>query len=234
MCGRYSLTTEQEALAIALGVEGLVHPEPRYNIAPTQRAPILRAEGDSLHAEVRRWGLIPSWSDGGATGAPLINARSESAHRKPSFREPFRRGRCLVPADGFFEWVAREGGKTPYWIHRRDREPFTFAGLLDEWRSPEGDVVESFTILTTEADEPLHAIHHRMPVVVDAARRFDWLDPEAPVDDLRALLAEARSGDPEVTRVSTRVNSPAHDDPSCITPAEGADPTGTVEQTTLF
>ncbi|TVP54764.1 MAG: SOS response-associated peptidase [Gemmatimonadales bacterium] len=244
MCGRYSLTTEQEALAVALGVEGLVHPVPRYNIAPTQRVPVLLGRDGSgragtgragtLEAGVQRWGLVPSWAESPSSGVPLINARSETAHRKPSFREPFRRSRCLVPADGFFEWVSGAGGKVPYWIHRPDRVPFTFAGLSDEWRSPEGEILASFTILTTEADETLRPIHHRMPVVIDEDRREEWLDPEASLVGLRAILSEATSAGMVTTEVSTRVNSPANDDPECLVPAEDSGHGGTVEQTSLF
>ncbi len=239
MCGRYSLTTEQEALAVALGVEGLVHPTPRYNIAPTQQVPVLSwgdgsGRAGTLQAGVQRWGLVPSWAESPSSGAPLINARSETAHRKPSFREPFRRSRCLVPADGFFEWVSGAGGKVPFWIHRPDRAPFTFAGLSDAWRSPEGEVVESFTILTTEADDALRRIHHRMPVVIEERRRAEWLDPEASLEGLRAVLAGARSEGLVTTEVSTRVNSPANDDPDCVVPVEDSGPRGIVEQTSLF
>lgn len=208
MCGRYSLTVDQEALSAALGVEGLLHPRPRYNIAPTQEIPII------VHGPVgrtSRWGLVPPWGDG-----LLINARSETAHRKPSFRSAFREGRCLIPADGFFEWEKQGVTKVPYWIH--DSEPFTFAGLAERTVGEGGEVEDTHTILTTDADERLRPIHDRMPVILAPDERRRWLDPGTELEELREMLAGRRSDGLEIRRVSTRVNSAHNDDPACLEP----------------
>lgn len=225
MCGRYTLTQEQEALQVALGVEGLVHPRPRYNIAPTQEAPVLFLKEGALRAHELRWGLIPSWARDPTVGNRLINARSETAHEKPSFRSAFRRGRCLVPADGFYEWQKGPGGKRPFWVHLEDHSPFTMAGLAERWRSPQGQVVETFTILTTQASSTIEEIHHRMPVIISPSRRREWLHPGTELERLRALLgpylSEDGGDDPSlaVREVSSRVNSPRNDDPGCLEPA---------------
>jgi putative SOS response-associated peptidase YedK len=216
MCGRYTLTAEQEALQVALGVEGLVHPRPRYNIAPTQEVPVVVAPGGRPEGRTLRWGLVPSWARDPAIGNRMINARSETAAEKPSFRGPFRRSRCLVPADGFYEWRKEEAGKVPFWIHMEDQAPFTIAGLWDRWRGPDRENLETFTILTTEPNELLRPIHDRMPVILGTEHREAWLDPRASVDDLKALLGPHPSGPMAVREVTTRVNSPRNDDPACI------------------
>lgn len=235
MCGRYSLTIEQEALAVAVGVARIHHPRPRYNIAPTQSAPVIEYGSEGFVAGLRRWGLVPSWADSPTAGPPLINARSETAATRPSFRTAFMESRCLVPADGFFEWTEQGGRKLPWHIRRPDGEPFTFGGLAARWESPRGEVVESFTLLTTDADENLRSLHHRMPVVVDTAERERWLDPSTPPAALRELLAGATSEGFVARRVSTRVNSPSNDDPTCVEALadEGGD-SPSPEQTTLF
>ena len=225
MCGRYTLTQDQEALQVALGVEGLVHPRPRFNIAPSQEAPVIRWEDGGSQGTRLRWGLIPSWARDPAIGNRLINARSETAHEKPSFRAAFRKGRCLVPADGFFEWKKGPGGKRPYWVHLTTQEPFTLAGLSEAWRSPEGEYLETFTILTTEAAPSIREIHHRMPVILPPHRREEWLDPATKVECLQAILDSQAFEDGEAApllaarEVSSRVNSPANDDPACLEPA---------------
>jgi putative SOS response-associated peptidase YedK len=221
MCGRYTLTADQEALQVALGVEGLVHPRPRYNIAPTQEVPavVARSGGAGGEARTLRWGLVPSWARDPSIGNRMINARSETAAQKPSFRVPFRRGRCLVPADGFFEWRNEGGRKVPFWIHMEDRGPFTLAGLWDRWEGPEGEALETFTILTTESNELLRPIHDRMPVIVAPEARARWLDPGTSVQELQALLRPFPSRTLAVREVSTRANSPRNDDPSILDPA---------------
>jgi len=220
MCGRYTLTVEQEALQVALGVEGLVHPRPRYNIAPTQDLPAIVAGAEGRPAgKTLRWGLVPSWARDPSIGNRMINARSETAAEKPSFRGPFRRSRCLLPADGFYEWRKEEGRKVPFWIHMEDHGPFTLAGLWDRWRGPEGEELETFTILTTEPNELLRPIHDRMPVIVAPEDREAWLGAGTPVDVLQSLLGPHPAEPMAVQEVSTHVNSPHNDDPSCIEPA---------------
>jgi putative SOS response-associated peptidase YedK len=216
MCGRYTLTAEQEALQVALGVEGLVHPTPRYNIAPTQEVPVIVAPEGRLEGRTLRWGLVPSWAKDPSIGNRMINARSETAAEKPSFRGPFRRSRCLIPADGFYEWRKEEAGKVPFWIHMEDQGPFTMAGLWDRWRDPHGASLETFTILTTEPNELLRPIHDRMPVILGPEDRRAWLDPRASIEGLKALLRPHPAGPMAVREVSTRVNSPTNDDRACI------------------
>ncbi len=224
MCGRYTLTVDQEALQVALGVEGLLHPRPRFNIAPTQEAPAVVVGEGPARAAALRWGLVPFWADDPSIGNRMINARSETAHRKPAFRQAFSRRRCLLPADGFYEWKKAPGGKRPFWVHREDRGVFTMAGLWERWR-PEGDggsepgePVETFTILTTDANEMLRPLHDRMPVIVAPEDRGVWLDPDAGEDALLDLLRPAPAAPLGVREVSTRVNSPANDDAACLDP----------------
>ncbi len=227
MCGRYTLTLDQEALQVALGVEGLVHSGPRYNIAPSQDVPaVVHQEGGNgggrAAGATLRWGLVPFWADDPSIGNRLINARCETAHEKPSFRNAFRRRRCLIPADGFYEWKKTTGGKRPFWIHLESKEPFTFAGLWERWSgSGDAEVLETFTILTTEANEFLRPIHPRMPVILGADHREQWLDPDMPVDELRRLLGPFPAGPLAAREVSTRVNSPTNDDPGCLEAPEG-------------
>lgn len=234
MCGRYTLTQEQEALDAALGVEGLLHPRPRYNVAPTQEAPVIVGSSSGPVGAVMRWGLIPSWAEDPRIGSRMINARSETVDRKPSFRVPFQRSRCLVPADGFFEWKEEEGRKSPFLVRLPSGEPFTFAGLWDRWSDPEGASIRSFTILTREALPVLAPLHPRMPVILPPEARGAWLDPGTPVPELMALLQAHSGGDREagtfqVTAVSHRVNSPRNDDAGCVVPAGGAPGTDTGE-----
>jgi len=218
MCGRYTLTADQEALQVALGVEGLVHPHPRYNIAPTQEVPVVVAPQGRPRGATLRWGLVPFWAKDPSMGNRMINARSETAAEKPSFRTPFRRSRCLIPADGFFEWRKEQGGKVPFWIHMEDEEPFTMAGLWDRWKDPDGKELLTFTILTTEPNEFLRPIHDRMPVILAPSERERWLDPDAPAEELEALLDPYPAEPMAVREVSTRVNSPRNDDPACLEP----------------
>jgi putative SOS response-associated peptidase YedK len=199
-------------------VEALLHPSPRYNVAPSQEMPVLVHGASGLEGRRFRWGLVPFWADDPSIGNRLINARSETAHQKPSFRNAFRRGRCLVPADGFYEWRKGPGGKIPFWIHMEAGEVFTFAGLSERWSDPDGGTLETFTILTTDANELLEPIHPRMPVILPAESRRAWLDADAEEEDLRGLLRPAPSSGLAVREVSTRVNSPANDDPSCLDP----------------
>jgi putative SOS response-associated peptidase YedK len=216
MCGRYTLTIEEEALQVALGVEGLLHPEPRYNIAPTQNAPVVFREGGECVSRPHRWGLVPSWAKDPGIGNRMINARSETAHEKPSFRSAFRSGRCLIPADGFYEWKAEGGRKIPFWIHLESRELFTFAGLRERWSPPGGPPLETFTILTTASNDFLRPLHDRMPVILPPEVRDLWLDPAADRDELRRILLPFPEDSMAAREVSMRVNSPRNDDPGCL------------------
>ena len=222
MCGRYSFTTPPEAMRRLFKVTGpLPNVPPRYNIAPTQDAPVVRQSKDGGERELvmLRWGLVPSWSQGPDSGYSMINARAETVATKPAFRSAFRLRRCLVPADGFYEWRKVTGAKQPYRITLKDGEPFALAGLWEHWTGPDGYVVQSFTIVVTEANELLRPIHDRMPVILHPADYPLWLgeEPESGVGVgslLKPFSAEAMVAYP----VSKRVSNPRNDDPECIEP----------------
>lgn len=194
MCGRFAQRKPSKVIAKAFGVD-VPELTPRFSIAPTQDVLAVRESGEVREAAWLRWGLIPSWSRELPKGAGLFNARSESVAEKPSFRDSFRRRRCLVPADGFYEWQKTAGGKRPYFFHMRDEEPFALAGLWDRWRGPAGEEIESCTILTTVPNELLGSYHDRMPVILGEKDYDLWLDrqivnPERFTPLLRPYAAE--------------------------------------------
>ena len=220
MCGRYTLTVDASVLATLFDLEPLFEIEPRYNIAPSQPVPIVRsgADGGRQWAMVR-WGLIPSWAKEAKIGNKLINARSETAADKPSFRSAYKHRRCLLPADGFFEWVKTGGAKQPHHIRFVDRRPFAFAGLWERWTPAEGDPVESCTILTTRPNSLISRLHDRMPVIIPPERFDDWISkgPLNP-DGAEAMLLPHPADGMEAIPVSTLVNSPKNDDARCVEP----------------
>ncbi len=179
MCGRYSITLPTEALRSLFDVDSMLNLQPRWNMAPTQDAPVVRlgSEGQRQLA-MMRWGLVPSWAKEIEIGARMINARRETVAEKPPFRAAFRSRRCLIPADRFYEWRTEAGHKQPYRVVRKDRAPFAFAGLWEIWEGRgEGSPLETFTILTTGANEAIAHIHHRMPVMLfDRAAFATWLE----------------------------------------------------------
>ena len=222
MCGRFTLTVNPADLQDAFG--DFIFPAqfaPRFNIAPSQ--PILAIPNDGKNkADFFLWGLIPSWSKDPSIANKLINARGETIAEKPSFRGGFKYKRCLILTDGFYEWKAAEGvkTKTPYFIHMKDRQPFAFAGLWDEWQSPEGGAVRTCTIITTEPNELMSTLHNRMPVILDPKDYDLWLDaaPQTPdklIHLIKPFPADAMSAHP----VSTLVNKPGNDRPECVVPA---------------
>ena len=233
MCGRYTLTVPLPELVDIFDVAppGFDY-LPRYNIAPTQEAPVVARDSGGRRMGLLRWGLIPSWARDPGVGSRLINARSETVAQKPAFRQAFRTRRCLVPADGFFEWrkegesAGGKGSKQPFWIHRATREPFGLAGLWERWVPPEGDPLHTFTILTTEATEVIRDIHPRMPVILAPEAWDRWLDPQAREKELLGLLGFYGEGDLQARPVSTLVNSPRNDQPACIEPLEGIEERG--------
>ncbi|TVP79220.1 MAG: SOS response-associated peptidase [Gemmatimonadales bacterium] len=232
MCGRYSLTLDQESLNAALGVEGLLHPSPRWNVAPGQEVPALLSDRGLPPKPARpTWGLVPSWAREPARGTGFINARVETAHEKPSFREAFAGRRALVPADGFFEWRDETGGRTPWWIHLEGRV-FTMAGL---WESGVDGARPGFSILTRPAPPPMDRIHHRMPVLLPSGEREWWLRGSGAAEAVRDRLLALEPPRFLVRRVSSRVNRPEHDDRECIRDVGGGDgPPPPPEQTSLF
>jgi len=234
MCGRFTLATPAAEWAALFGLDRVPDLEPRYNIAPTQDVAVVRstapAQGGEAAPEAEpavptrelvelRWGLVPHWArEFDPVGRALINARSETAAEKPSFRDSFRFRRCLVVADGFYEWKPEGRRKQPYWIHREDGRAFAFAGLWDRWAGGDGPPVESCTILTTEANEALRPLHDRMPVILEPGSYGIWLEPDAPMWELEPLLVPLTPDLLAFHPVSTHVNHVGNDDPACIDP----------------
>lgn len=220
MCGRFTLTVAPDELRAAFpdfDIPGDIPPS--YNIAPSQPIPVVPNTGEN-RLDFYHWGLIPSWTKAENLGRyNFINARSETAAEKPSFRSSFRRRRCLILADGFYEWSkAKPGGsKTPYYFTLQDHSPFAFAGLWEIWHSPEGDPLLSACILTTQPNETVKPIHNRMPVILKSADYQTWLDPEeGPPEKFQPLLRPYPADQMQTYPVSTYVNSPKNNSPQCI------------------
>lgn len=221
MCGRFTLRTSAKKVAKAFDVPEVPELFPRFNIAPTQPVAVVRRAADRPERELAslRWGLIPSWSEDAKTGARMINARSETAADLPAFRNAFRRRRCLIVADGFYEWQKLNGKKQPYFIHLKDDQPFAFAGLWESWRIPDKQHIESCTILTTEANDLIRFLHDRMPVILRPADYDRWLDPaQEKVEELSPLLQPLPSEEMSAEAVSSLVNNARNEDPKCIEP----------------
>lgn len=220
MCGRYLLRTPAEILAQLFGIDEVAPLEPRFNAAPTQTMPVVRVGADSRrHLDRLRWGLVPSWSKDASGAARMINARGETVAEKPAFRSAFRRRRCLVPADGFYEWKKVGSAKQPVLIRARSGGPLVLAGLWESWAPATGEPWETFTIVTTEANRVLREVHDRMPVVLAPEDFSLWLDPEVREPEaLVPLLVPAPSERFEWVPVSRRVNNVRNDDPGCAEP----------------
>jgi putative SOS response-associated peptidase YedK len=218
MCGRYGLVNDGTSLEQALSARwsGAALQQPRYNIAPTQHAPVLLDVDGARTLSMFRWGLIPFWAKDAAIGNRMINARAETVADKPAYRNAFRRQRCLVPASGFYEWQKTKAGKVPHWIHAADGSLLTFAGLWERWDPQDAEPVYSFTILTTSPNALMQPIHDRMPAIIAEADRERWLDPAAEKAELLELAKPFRDDALAEHPVSTRVNSPRNDEPACI------------------
>jgi putative SOS response-associated peptidase YedK len=233
MCGRFTLTDPDQDLAVQFNLPEIPDMQPRYNVAPTQQVAVVR----SALVQTRRpsqapydttavrelaflqWGLVPFWAKDPKIGARMINARSETVAEKPAFRAAFRHRRCLVVADGFYEWQKIERGKQPFYIRLRDGRPFAFAGLWEHWKGPDDAVIQSCTILTTQPNDLIRALHNRMPVIVHPSDYDLWLDPDVQqVERLQPLLRGYPPGQMEAFPVSRVVNRPGNDDPQCIEP----------------
>jgi len=217
MCGRFAFYSPAEAAAALFGVEGAPPLESRYNIAPTQDVAAIRQDGDGHRELVQlRWGLVPFWAKEKSIGNRMINARAETVAEKPAYRAAYRKRRCLILADGFYEWKKEGSGKTPWYICAEDGDPIAFAGLWESWRDRESDeTLETATILTTAADRFMAELHHRMPVVLRQAGADRWLgmdevDPSGLAADAPPLAAWP---------VSRAVNNPANQGPGLIEPA---------------
>lgn len=220
MCGRFNLRTPASELIEIFELVRSFDASPRYNIAPTQPVLTVRKSETGREPAFLHWGLIPSWSKDPAIGSRMINARAESVASKPSFRSAFRRRRCLIPADGFYEWK-KTGPRTkqPYHIRLANGRPFAFAGLWEHWEGSDSSVIESCTIITTDANERLAEVHDRMPVILHRDDYNLWLDPDN--DDraaLEALLTPYPAEEVTFDPVSQSVNNPRNDTPECIEP----------------
>jgi putative SOS response-associated peptidase YedK len=215
MCGRFAQRTSPRELARTFGV-AVPEVKARYNIAPTQEVLAVRQQAEARAAVMLRWGLIPAWARDPAIGQKLINARSETVSEKPSFREAFKARRCLVPADGFYEWRREGARKQPYYFQLRDGRPFAFAGLWECWRGADGEPVETCAILTTEANEVLRPVHDRMPVIL-APEDYDlWLARRVGnASDVRLLLRPYPAALMTSHPVGRRMNDVRHDDEGC-------------------
>jgi putative SOS response-associated peptidase YedK len=221
MCGRFTLIAPGEAIAELFQLTDVPALAPRYNIAPTQPIAAVRLSSSAGTRELSyfHWGLIPRWAKDIKIGSRMINARSETAAEKPSFRAAFKYRRCLVPADGFYEWQKVNGGKQPVRIQMKNGQPFAIAGLWEHWSSSDGSEIESCTLLTTEPNDLLGPLHNRMPVLVDPANFDMWLDAKSYQGaDVQQLLRPFSDEEMTFYPVSTHVNNPRNEDPSCIVP----------------
>ena len=224
MCGRFTLISPGEVLAEFFELVDSPDIEPRYNIAPTQAVGVVRRDRDIRTFDLMHWGLIPSWAKDPTIGNRMINARSETAATKPSFRSAVKYRRCLLPTDGFYEWkaIAGQKRKQPYYIRMADDRPFAFAGLWEHWEGPDGAIIDSCTILTTEPNEMMADIHNRMPVILDPKDFAQWLDPSVQAADaVCPLLKSFPPAGMKTIPVNTTVNRPSNDTAACIEPFDG-------------
>ncbi len=211
MCGRFSLTPKIEQVIEKLNIINSIDFAPSYNISPSQNIPVIRNIDNQLTISTMHWGLIPFWMKELPKSSSLINARSETVASKPSFRSAYKKRRCLIPADGFYEWQKVENGKLPYFIQLKNKEIFTFAGLWEQWQG-NGQTIESCTIITTDANDDMKPIHHRMPVIIDQDYYSHWFENADPLD----LLVPYPNGTLRAYPVNSHVNNPRNNDKSCI------------------
>jgi putative SOS response-associated peptidase YedK len=226
MCGRFTLRASASVIAEQFALFELPPFTARFNIAPSQPVPVIRLRPEQRAPQRElvwlQWGLIPSWAESPALGSRLLNARAESAAEKPAFRTALRRRRCLVVADGFYEWQTTDKAKQPYFIHLRDDRPFAFAGLWEAWESPDHAMLETCAVITTEPNELMRPIHNRMPVILPSDAYATWLNPAIQEPRRLASLLVPYSGDAlQAHPVDSFVNTPSHDSPRCIEPATG-------------
>lgn len=233
MCGRYTLAANPAMLRERFALGDQVPLEPRYNIAPGSDVAAVTTDREGHpRGELLRWGLVPAWAKEPAIGYKMINARVETLSEKAAYRTPLQRFRCLVPADGFYEWQARQGlPKQAFHVTRADAQPFAFAGLWSVWHRGEPDELRTCTIITTAANDAMLAVHARMPVILDPASEAAWLDPATPPAALTELLHTLGSEQTRLRAVGPAVNSARFDGPECLLDAETA---GSAEQEPLF
>jgi len=222
MCGRYTLTQALQAIKIhffplAISMDHL----PRYNIAPTQEVPVVMAANGKRELAAMRWGLIPPWATEKKPGSPMINARAETVHEKPGFRQSFKNKRCLIPADGFIEWVKTGKDKRPQYITLKSGELFAFAGIWSEWKK-DGGVLWTFSIITTECNALLQPVHERMPAILAPSDYDAWLAPSSTPADLHSLLRPFPSDAMQMYPIAPEINSPKNDHAECLRPMDSA------------
>ena len=223
MCGRYVLKSSPQRLREVFGIEGpdTAHSEtwrPRYNLAPQQDAPVVRCLEGQRRLDLLRWGLMPVWAKDPALGNRLINARSETVADKPAFRSAFKSRRCIVPADGFYEWQQQPAGKQPFYIHRQDGELLAMAGLWEQWTSPSGEQVPTFSILTMAANAWMQPLHERMPVILEGDALDAWLDPATQPSQLQALFRPLPLDALAAYPVTRAMGNVRHDHPDNLDP----------------
>ncbi len=219
MCGRFVITSPPAALRQIFGYVDQPNFPPRYNVAPTQPIPVVIIENGARHFHLMRWGLLPAWVKDPRKFTLLINARSETVQEKPAFKNAIKRRRCLIPADGYYEWQVSEQRKRPHFIHRRDRQPIGFAALAETWVGPNGEELDTVAIVTAPAGADLAVLHHRVPVTIAPADFDRWLDSRTyDVEAAMALLVAPEEGEFVWHEISTRVNRVANDDAQLILP----------------
>ncbi|HJP18319.1 MAG TPA: SOS response-associated peptidase [Nitrospinota bacterium] len=219
MCGRFSLNCNTSDIVKEFNVDkALAELKPSYNIAPSQMVAAIINDGSNCLVQFK-WGLIPSWAKDRAIGNKMINARGETLSEKPSFKNALKKNRCLIIADGFYEWKKEGKQKIPFYIRLKTKKPFGFAGLFDKWISPDGKEIKSCAIVTTQSNKLLKPVHHRMPVIIPKDKEGLWLDPA--IEDIKEtlpILNSYSSDEMEYYEVSKTVNSPANNSPECIKP----------------
>jgi putative SOS response-associated peptidase YedK len=219
MCGRFVITSPPAVLRQIFGYLEQPNFPPRHNIAPTQPIPVVIVENGVRHFRLMRWGLLPSWVKDPRQFSLLINARSETVAEKPAFKNAIRRRRCLIPADGYYEWQGSAKPKRPYFIHRRDGQPIGLAGLAETWIGPNGEELDTVAVVTAPASADLSVLHHRVPVTIHAGDFARWLDcGDDSAADVMSLLTAPAAGEFAWHEISTRVNHVANDDAQLILP----------------
>ncbi len=224
MCGRFAFFSPAEAVIATFGIDPPEFFAARYNIAPTQNAWTLVGdpEGGAVWRQ-QQWGLVPFWAKDPAIGNRMINARAETVMEKPSYRQPFRHRRCLIPATGFYEWRKNEDGrKTPYFISRKDGQMLALAGIWDSWDKgvslPQDGPLRTFSIITTTANTDMQELHHRMPVILEPIQCADWLSLKTDKDHLEKMVRQPVCAELQAWAVTRKVNSPLNDDPDLVEP----------------
>ena len=217
MCGRYTFTQTPDPELVVLPEGFEIETGPRYNLAPGQFAPVIQ-QADPEHIHYMRWGLIPAWARDEKIGYKMINARAETLADKPAFRGPVRQSRCLVMADGFYEWKKTGAGKQPFRITLKDESPFYFAGIYDRWHAPIGYEIMTFSIITTEPNELMTDIHDRMPAILTPDQELIWMDPDRGLDEVLAVLKPYESIRMNAYPVSPQVGNVRNDNQNLVLP----------------